>query len=143
MSTVSCSAPGVGDTAEDGASGESCLQKTEVVQIDSDMFPQAVNTVTCRLNDEQKELFADMDFGAMLSLPHMLRVDRQFSLWVYSRVDPDQPAVQLGDGSFRPMDRAAVRLVTGLGNGTREIKYPHQASCADQQNFQDSAIFWG
>ena len=135
--SASCSAPVQTDFVDDAASEDSRVPNVGYLTIGSHMVPKIITHVAARLVDEQKELFAEMSFGTMLALPHILHVDMQFSLWVYSRIDPDKHDVEVGDGSFQPMNLDMVGRVTGLGGGEFEIKFPHEPSCAGRRIYED------
>ncbi|XP_044368894.1 uncharacterized protein [Triticum aestivum] len=79
----------------------------------------------------------------MLSLPEIVNVDRQYSFWNATRIDPVRKIVRMGDGSSRPVTASAVRDVVGLGMGDREIPFPHEPSCVDRDIFKDVCVGLG
>ncbi|XP_048567212.1 uncharacterized protein LOC125547348 [Triticum urartu] len=123
----------VGDENASGESDADCGK----IRVMNYLSPKLVNAVVARLTDSQKRLFAEKDFGAMLSLLGMLNIDRQYSFWNATRIDPIRRTVRMGDGSSRPVTSNAIRDVVDLGTGDREIPFPHEPSCVDRDVLRD------
>lgn len=137
--TASLVPPADGDDDASNESDANCGR----IRVRSYLSPRIVNEVVAGLTEAQKKLFVEKDFGAMLSLPEIVNVDRQYSFWNATRIDPVRKIVRMGDGSSRPVTASAVRDVVGLGMGDREIPFPHEPSCVDRDIFKDVCVGLG
>lgn len=92
--------------------------------------PKMVKTMFTGITKECVDIITSLGFGGLLRLPYIPAIDRQFSLWLLSRVDCVTMRLHLGDGSSVALDRQSVVDVLGISGGPMEIAYSHRRQSA-------------
>jgi len=103
------------ELSEDGnvcADGSGPLSRSSVTH---------VAYIVSKFNDVKKNLVKEIGFGGILELPQITKVDRKFTLWLLTKVDPEKHCIIVNDQCIADVIDFEVARIMGIPCGTREV----------------------
>lgn len=63
----------------------------------------------------------EIGFGGILDLPQITKVDRKFTLWLLTKVDPEKRCIIVNDQCITDVNDFEVARIMGIPCGSREV----------------------
>lgn len=80
-----------------------------------------VVSIVAKFDQMKRDLVREIGFEGILDLPHITKVDRKFTLWLLTKLDPETRSIVVNDQCITDVIDFEVARILGIPCGSRDV----------------------